>query len=135
MVPIDLDDEVPQPSQPGRSRLGRRTGRRLAIGVVVVVLALVAGQWAADARERADWDRLSDRTDVVVPVGRSLAARWSLDDSTFVTVSQGIAWRGTVVGPVLAPDGSIGIVQLDDRDGRRRWTAPVMGPDAARAAK
>lgn len=101
-------------------------------GAVVVLLALVAGQRVADAQTQASRDRLSDRTSVVEPVGRSLTARWSLDRPTLTTVSQGVGWRGTVVGPVLASNGSIGIVGLDDRDGHRRWTTPVLGPDASR---
>lgn len=101
--------------------------------MVVVLLALVAGQRVADARAQASWDRLSDRTSVVAPVGRSVSVRWSLDPSTLMAVSQGAGWRGTVVGPLLASDGSIGIVGLDDRDGHRRWTIPVLGPDASRA--
>lgn len=102
-------------------------------GSVVLVLALVAGQRVADAQAQSSWDRLSDRTSVVEPVGRSLTVRWSLDRSTLMAVNQGAGWRGTVVGPLLAPDGSIGIVGLDDRDGHRRWTTPVLGPDASRA--
>lgn len=101
----------------------------------MVVLALVTGQWAADAWARAGWDRLSDRTEVVAPVDRSLTVRWTLDASRLVSVSQGVAWRGTVVGPVLATDGSIGVVELDGRDGHSRWTTPVIGPDTARTAK
>lgn len=102
-------------------------------GAIALVLALVAGQRVADAQAQARWDRLSDGTSVVQPVGRSLTVRWSLDPSTLMAVTQGVAWRGTVVGPVRAADGSIGIVSLDDRDGHRRWTIPVLGADASRA--
>lgn len=84
-------------------------------GAAAVVLALVAGQWAADAWARAAWDRLSDRTEVVAPVDRSLTVRWSLDPPRFASVSQGVAWRGTVVGPVLGADGSIGVVEARRR--------------------
>jgi len=135
MVPIELDDQVPQPEPSARPRLGRRARRRLAVAAAAVVLTLVAAQWTADLRERASWNQLSDRTGVVPPVGRSVRALWSFDASLYGTLSHGVPWRGTVVGPEVAPDGSIGIVEIDDRDGRRRWTRTVVGPDAARAAR
>lgn len=135
MVPIELDDELPPSTAPGPTRLSRRARRRLAAGAVVVALALLAGQWTSDARERAAWNRLSDRTDVIAPLGRSVAVLWTLDASAFATANQGTSWRGTVVGPVLGADGSVGITQLDDRDGHRRWTTRVLGPDAGRIAQ
>ncbi|WP_378100326.1 PQQ-binding-like beta-propeller repeat protein [Cellulomonas sp. T2.31MG-18] len=135
MVPIELDDErAPAPGPRHRPPSGR-TRVWLLGGAAAVVLALVAGQWAADAWARARWERLSDRTEVVAPVDRSLTVRWSLGPSTFVSVSQGVAWRGTVVGPLLGADGSIGVVELDGRDGHVRWTRSVIGPDTARSAK
>ena len=91
MMPIELDDEVPPPSPPARSRLGRRTGRRLAVGVVVLALALIAAQWAADARAQTSWNRLSDRTNVVLPVGRSLSVLWSPDVSDVLAIGRGAA--------------------------------------------
>lgn len=135
MVPIELDDEVPPPTPPRPTRRRRRARRRLAVGAVVVVLALAAGQWTSDVRERAAWNRLSDRTDVIAPLGRSVRVLWTLNPSAFATANQGVSWRGTVVGPVLGADGSVGITQLDDRDGHRRWTTRVLGPDAGRVAQ
>ncbi|OZB89274.1 MAG: hypothetical protein B7X41_03710 [Microbacterium sp. 14-71-5] len=133
MVPIELDDEVPDgapPRGPGR----RRSRLWVVVGGAVAALALAAGQWAADRAQASSWDRLSDRADVVVPLGGSLAVRWSLDPSQLMAVAQGVGWRGTVVGPVALPDGSVAVTALDDRDGHRRWTTPVIGPDAQRAA-
>ncbi|MBN9328122.1 MAG: hypothetical protein J0I87_14565, partial [Cellulomonas sp.] len=89
MVPIELDDErAPAPGPRHRPPSGR-TRVWLLGGAAAVVLALVAGQWAADAWARARWERLSDRTEVVAPVDRSLTVRWSLDPSTLGSVSQG----------------------------------------------
>lgn len=133
MVSIELDDEAHGAPPEPRRAVSRRTRTWWVAGAATAVLALVLGQWVADQRSQAGWQRLADRTDVVRPVGKFLTARWSLDPSQLATISQGARWRGTVVGPVDLPDGSVALTSVDGRDGRRRWTTPVLGPDPQRA--
>ncbi|OZB89275.1 MAG: hypothetical protein B7X41_03715 [Microbacterium sp. 14-71-5] len=133
MVSIELDDEAHGAPPEHRRTVSRGTRPWWVVGAATAVLALVLGQWVADLRSHAGWQRLADRTDVVRPVGRSVTPRWSLDPSQLATISQGLRWRGTVVGPVDLPDGSVVLASVDGRDGHRRWTTPVLGPDPQRA--
>lgn len=132
MVPIELDDDADGPPPP--RRIGLRTRRWLPVAALVAGVALVLGQWTADRLQRTALDALADRTAVVPRLGDSLSVRWSVPPAELMSIGQGAPWRGTVVAPAALPDGSVAVVAIDGRDGHRRWTTAVFGPDAQRAA-
>lgn len=132
MVPLELDDPGADPPSVPRQRRRRRWW--LLAAAAGVVPLLVAGQWVANELQRAAWERLADRTQVLSLLGTSLGPLWTVDSNQMQALGEGAAWRGSVVTELARADGSVAVVSIDGRDGRHRWTTSLTQADPARAA-
>ncbi len=136
-------DGPPTPTPGGAVAPGwlRRHARVLVPAALAVVVALVAGQTALDARERARLDALADVRGVLRPVGSDLGVRWAGEADDARVVESGAAVAGAVVGVAPRPGARVEVRALDESTGALRWSreldlpTPAMTQDAGDPAR